>query len=120
MVQIVIASSYCIISRCTSYINQACACLLAKEEGTSPASAGSQETAACRVRAVKLRAHGNVVLVEGLEDEARQDLAHAEARLAQPHVPPHDLRVAALLPQLRELPQQLAAKPASKTEQSSA
>ena len=60
----------------------------------------------------ELRAHGDVVLVEGLQDEARQDLAHAEARLAQPHVPPHDLRVAALLPQLRELPKQLAAKPA--------
>ena len=60
----------------------------------------------------ELRAHGNVVLVEGLQDEARQDLAHAEARLAQPHVPPHNLRVAALLSQLRELPQQLAAKPA--------
>ena len=60
----------------------------------------------------ELRAHGDVVLVEGLQDEARQDLAHAEARLTQPQVPPHDLRVAALLPQLRELPQQLAAQPA--------
>ena len=60
----------------------------------------------------KLRTHGNIVLVEGLENEARQDLAHAEARLAQPHVAPHDLRVAALLPQLRELPKQLPAQPA--------
>lgn len=65
-------------------------------------------------------ADSDVILIEGFEDEARQDLAHAEARLAQPHIPPHDLRVAALLPQLCELSQKLASKPAHKAEYSSA
>jgi len=65
-------------------------------------------------------ADGDVILIEGFEDEARQDLAHAEARLAQPHIPPHDLRVAALLPQLCELSQKLASKPARIAEHSSA
>lgn len=78
-----------------------------RQEGTcigGVAGDGCLQRAGCQ-----LRAHGDVVLIEGFQNQARQDLAHAEARLAQPQVPPHDLRVAALLPQLGELPQQFAA-----------
>ena len=53
----------------------------------------------------------NVVLVEGAQHQARHDGAHAEARLAQPLVAAHDLRVARLLPQVREVAQQLGVQP---------
>ena len=61
-----------------------------------------------------LGAQGGIVLAKGAGDEAREDLAHAQPRLAQPHVAPHDLRVAALLPQLRELPHHLRIYPADR------
>lgn len=61
---------------------------------------------------VVLCAQRGVVLAECARDEAREDLAHAQPRLAQPHVAAHNLRVAALLPQLCELPHHLGRHPA--------
>ena len=60
-----------------------------------------------------LLAQGNVVVGEGAQHKPREDLAHAQPRLAQPHIAPHYLRVAALLPQLREASHQLPSHSAS-------